>query len=207
MPTKQLHTTAAERKHIAPSGALTWDSPAQRNGLLKVWRRAVMTMFGEQPRCLRVAWALDHLFNVKTGYAFPTNGWLAEETSLKENKVQSALKELEDGCAIVRGWVTHSNGQKQRVIYPARAIIPTHRGTPTVGVGGDPQQVGVHNLRRRPRLPKTQMDYARLAAASRERGTATEPDLAPSPVASSVGCPSNGASFEVRGIPTTTRRH
>ena len=34
--------------------------------------RAVSMTFAQQPRCLRVAWALDHLFNAKTGYAYPT---------------------------------------------------------------------------------------------------------------------------------------
>jgi hypothetical protein len=153
-----------------PRGALTWDTPAQRNRVLRLWRRAVLIIFGEQPRCVRLAWVLADSFNAKKGYAFPTNGWLAEETSLKANKVQSALKDLEDGRAIVRGWVTHPSGQKQRVIYPARDIIPRHWGTPTVGVGGDPHQPGVHNLRRRTRLPKTELEQARRAAAIRENG-------------------------------------
>src|SRR5262245_8285655 len=51
-------------------GALTWTSSAERNRRLKVWRRGVFAIFGQQPRVIRVAWVLTDLFNVKRGYAF-----------------------------------------------------------------------------------------------------------------------------------------
>jgi hypothetical protein len=149
----------------APPGALTWETPAQRNKQLRLWGRAVRSVFGEQTRCLRVAWVLADLFNAKTGYAFPTNKCLAEETGIAENKVQEALRDLEQGRAIVRQTIRRDSGQKQRVIYPGRAILPT----PTVGVWGDPQQPGVQNLRRRTRLPRSELERARLAAMLRDQ--------------------------------------
>jgi hypothetical protein len=122
----------------APRGALKWRSAAERNRLLKDWRRAVCGTFGEQSRCLRVAWVLADSFNAKTGYAYPSNGWLANETHLAENKLRAALRTLELGNAIVRGWVHLPNGQTWRVIYPSAAMVPR----PTVGQGGSPSRWG-----------------------------------------------------------------
>src|SRR5262249_12813432 len=108
----------------APYGALTWGSAAERNKRLMPWRRAVSMTFAEQPRCLRVAWALDQLSHAKTGYASPPKKHLADVTGLPINKVQEALATLESDGAIM--WVTigRPNGQNQRVIYPANALIP-----------------------------------------------------------------------------------
>ena len=75
----------------APSGALTWGSAAERNRQLRLWRRAVFSIFGEQPRAIRVAWVLTDLFNVKKGYAFPSNYYLAEETKMAVNKLRATL--------------------------------------------------------------------------------------------------------------------
>jgi hypothetical protein len=146
----------------APPGALTWESAAQRNRLLKLWRQAVMATFGESSRCVRLAWALDHLFNAKTGYAYASNPYLADETHIPENKMREALRELELGRAIVRGSVVH-NGKQQRVIYPSAALLPR----PSLGQGGLPQQPGHLNLRRI-RLPKSQFEYAARAAQTRQ---------------------------------------
>jgi hypothetical protein len=157
----------------SPPGVLTWQSGAERNKLLRQWRRAIFAMFREQARALRLAWTLADLFNVKTGYAYPNNGWLAENTLIAETKVQATLAMLEEAGAIRRGWVSH-NGQKRRVIYPATGILRCLGGTPTVGVGGDPQPLGAHNLRRRPRMPRTQHEHARLAAGVQSNGTARE---------------------------------
>ena len=183
----------------APSGALTWGSAAERNKRLMPWRRAVSMTFAEQPRCLRVAWALDHLFNAKTGYAYPLNKHLADMTGLPINKVQDALLALQSDGAILR--ITRvSGGRRQRLIYPATALLPTpivgQAVTPTMGVGGHPQQMGVHNLIKRPRLPKSELERARLAAklwqerAASERGTV-------------VGCPSSEATGDGKGTRLT----
>ena len=91
--------------------------------------------FAEQPRCLRVAWALDLLFNAKSGYAYPLNKQLANMTGLPVNKLQEALLTLERDGAIVRMFLVQPNGRKQRVIYPATTLLPAEV-TPTVGVGG-----------------------------------------------------------------------
>jgi hypothetical protein len=148
----------------APPGALTWSSAAERNRQLAPWRRAVSITYAEQSRCLRIAWVLDHLFNAKTGYAYPSNNYLADETGIAQNKVREALGLLENGGAIIRANFNH-NGRQQRVIYPARALIPR----PAVGREGEPRQPGHHNLRsKRPRLPRTQLELAALAAQREE---------------------------------------
>ena len=121
-----------------PPHRLWWRSPAERNHKLVAWRGAVMVFFGEQSRLLRVAWALDGLFNVKTGYAHPSNTWLSKVTGISINKVQQALAELEDGGAIVRV-VKRSRSGTGRMIYPAATLV---MGTPRVGVGGPPAAGG-----------------------------------------------------------------
>ena len=145
----------------APYGALTWGSAAERNKRLMPWRRAVSMTFAERPRCLRVAWALDQLFNAKTGYAYPPNKYLADVTGLPINKVQEALATLESDGAIVRVTIVRPNGQNQRIIYPANALIPPPAVgvgvTPTVGVGGHPQRAGAYNLKRA-LLPKSELE-------------------------------------------------
>ena len=125
--------------YAAPSYALTWGSAGERNKRLMPWRRAVSMTFAEQPRCLRVAWALDHLFNAKTGYAYPLNKQLANMTGLPINKIQEALLALESDGAIVRRSIVRPNGQPQRVIYAATALLPNAEGggaTPLGGGGG-----------------------------------------------------------------------
>jgi hypothetical protein len=149
----------------APPGALTWRSAAERNRLLRLWRSAVLATFGNSSRCVRLAWVLSDSFNSKTGYAYASNPYLADETHIPENKMREALRALELGRAITRGWVTH-NGKRQRVIYPSAALLPR----PSLGHGGVPRQVGHLNLSRRPRLPKTELERARLAASLREDG-------------------------------------
>jgi hypothetical protein len=153
----------------APRGVLTWRSAVERNKLLNLWRLAVFAVFAEQPRCIRLAWVLANLFNIRTGYAYASNGWLAKNTLLQENKMRQALATLESAGAILRTSITHPSGQKQRVIYPATSILPR----PTVGQGGEPQQVGHQNLSKRSRLPKTQLEHARFAATIRQNREAT----------------------------------
>jgi hypothetical protein len=198
------HTTSTSSPALR--GVLTWDSPAQRNRLLDAWRQAVMRAFAEQPRCLRLAWALDHLFNAKTGFAFASNGHFASKTGLTPRNVQKALATLEADGAIVRAVTVHRGAQRWRVVYPGKAILAVGV-TSTVDVGGHVHQVDVHNLRRRPRLPKTQMDYARLVAEARERCTADALTSEPSPVAAEEGRPSNGVRLDIDAPPPSERRH
>jgi hypothetical protein len=128
--------------------ALTWESSAERNRRLRLWRRSVFAIFGEQARCVRLACVLMDLFNVKRGYAFATNPYLAEETSMAVNKVRATLSILESGGAIIRANVVNAaTGQTQRAIYPASAIIPRPilgqgRGVPFRGRGGSPGSRG-----------------------------------------------------------------
>jgi hypothetical protein len=81
---------------------LTWDTLAQRNKLLKLWRHGIFAMLGEQTRVVRLAWVLADLFNAKTGYAFPTNGWLAENTLIQRTRCKrrcSYSKKRARSCA------------------------------------------------------------------------------------------------------------
>ena len=159
---------------ITPPGALTWASPAERNRRLKVWRRAVFAVFGEQARCARLACVLMDLFNVKRGYAFPTNSYLAGETNMAVNKLRATLLILESGGAIIRAEVINAaTGQTQRVIYPASAIIPRPAlghggGAPPWGRGGEPQQPGHQNLRRIPRIQSSQFALAQADSTRRD---------------------------------------
>lgn len=181
---------------ITPPGALTWASPAERNRRLKVWRRAVFAVFGEQARCARLACVLMDLFNVKRGYAFPTNSYLAGETNMAVNKLRATLLILESGGAIIRAEVINAaTGQTQRVIYPASAIIPRPAlghggGAPPWGRGGEPQQPGHQNLRRIPRIQSSQFALAQADSTRRDernrhgkRVPSSAPDSAPEQVA------------------------
>jgi len=157
----------------APSGALTWTSTKDRNRVLKLWRHAVFAVFAEQPRAIRIASVLVDLFNVKKGYCFATNAYLAQETSIAANKLRATLLILEDGGAIIRANVTNpATGQVQRVIYPAAAIIPRpalgQGGSPTLGQRGEPQQPGHQNLRRIPRIQGSQIALAKAESARRD---------------------------------------
>jgi hypothetical protein len=192
----------------APSGALTWGSAAERNRLLRLWRRAVFSIFGEQPRAIRVAWVLTDLFNVKRGYAFASNPYLAEVTNMAVNKLRATLGILESGGAIIRAEVINpATGQTQRVIHPATAIIPRpalgHGGrSPTLGRRGEPQQPGHQNLRRIPRIQSSQIALAKAVSARRDErrrqdecGPASVPEPAHAPVATpQEGHPSSEAT-------------
>jgi len=161
----------------APSDTLTWASAAERNRLLKLWRHAVIVRFGERPRCIRLAWVLMDLFNVKSGYAFPTNYYLAEETNMWVSHVGETLLILESGGAIIRAEIANpAIGQPQRIIYPATAIIPRPAlgqggRSPTLGQRGEPQQPGHQNLRRIPRIQSSQIALAKADSERRDERT------------------------------------
>jgi hypothetical protein len=198
----------------APSGALTWGSAAERNKRLMPWRRAVSMTFAEQPRCLRVAWALDHLFNAKTGFCNASNPYLANVIGLPVNKVQEALATLESDGAIVRVVTLAPGRQRWRAIYPATALLPSlgspsprgvtgsppPRGVtgspPPRGVTGRPHLLGVQNLSKRTRFPKTELERARLAAKLRQEREASERGTV-------VGHPSSEATGDGKGTRLT----
>ena len=199
----------------APPGALTWASAAQRNLRLKLWRRAVFAIFGEQPRAIRLAWVLTDLFNVNRGYAFASNPYLAQETSMAVNKLRATLGILEGGGAIMRTNITNTaTGQSQRLIYPATGIVPRPalgqgEGAPTWGGGGEPRQPGHQNLRRIPRIQSSQIALAKADSTRRderkrhgERGTASA-SKAPAPLAvPGGGYPSSEATCNGEGSPS-----
>ena len=130
-------TGTSGQEIVSPPQTLSWRSATERNRKLRAWRRAIMTVFSEQTRVLRIAWALEGLFNVKTGYAYPSNSWLANETGVQENHVRAALLTMEQAGAITRHTIVY-NGHPQRIIYAASTIIPR----PIVGRGGSPSSRG-----------------------------------------------------------------
>jgi hypothetical protein len=146
----------------APPGALTWRSAAERNRQIAAWRRAVLTRFGQQTRALRVAWALESLFNVKRGYAFASNQYLADATGMAMRDVQKGLLALE-GEAIIR--VVNRGRTTTRAVWPRRMWLADD--TSTVDVSRHVHPVDVHNLRKLPRT--SQLAYARAANAQRDR--------------------------------------
>jgi hypothetical protein len=161
--------------------------------------------FAYQPRCLRVAWALDHLFNAKTGFCNASNPYLTNVTGLPENKLQEALATLESDGAIVRVVTVAPGCQRWRAIYPATALLPSlgsppPRGVtgspPRIGVTGHPHLLGVQNLSKRARFPKTEHERARLAAKLRQEREASERGTV-------VGCPSSEATGDGKGTRLT----
>lgn len=109
-----------------PENAVTWRTKGQRSHVLWPWREAVSRKFAERPRCLRLAWLLDHLFG-DYGFAFPTDAWVERKIGLPINKVQETLLALERGEAIIRASAIVDD-RAQRRIWPNSLIIP-----PTVG--------------------------------------------------------------------------
>jgi hypothetical protein len=145
--------------------ALVWRSGSHRNRLLRKWRHAIFMMFGNQPRCIRLAWVLHDLFNVDHVFAYPSDPYLAHATGLALNKLQATLMILDQGGAIIRVHVTEG-GKKQRRIYPSRSLIPPESG----GID-TPQTTGGQNLNIRARRKQslTQRELARLGAERKER--------------------------------------
>jgi hypothetical protein len=192
-------------------GVLTWRTPHERNKLLRPWRLAVSIAFAEQPRCLRIAWVLDGLFNVKTGFCNASNSYLSKVTGLPVSKVQEALARLESDGAICRvTTLPTTGGQRWRAIYPATFLLANLREgvTPTVGATGNPHQLGVQILRRKKaRLPKSALDQARLAAELRER---SDSERAAAEVHHDNGGhlqPNIQPTTEPVSVPATERRH
>jgi hypothetical protein len=151
----------------APPNVLSWRSAADRNRKLRAWRRTVSMAFGEQPRALRVAWALEQLFNTRTGYAYPSNTYLARETGIAVNRVQEALAVLEAGGAILRAVTVQPGRQRWRAIYPAATLLADWGSPPPAGVTGHPRRSGAQNLKRFP--PLSQLVHARAASAARDQ--------------------------------------
>jgi hypothetical protein len=168
------HAAASDTDSTAPRGVLPWRSPSERNKLLDAWRLAVFAMFAEQPRCIRLAWVLANLFNAGTDTPSPATAGSPKHPHRGEQAARGAGG-ARSGGAILRVWVPRPNNEKQRVIYPATGVLPRPVGH------GEAPAVGHQNLSKRPRLPKTQLEYARLAASTRcdgeaaPRGSASPP--------------------------------
>lgn len=163
--------------HEVPTGALQWSTNKDKSHALREWRRGISATFAEKARSIRVAWALEWLFQ-RSGYAYPTDSFLMRETGLPVAKVQAALHDLEKGGAIIRTHIIRSGSVTQRRIWPARKIaqpIPPTVGntyTPHIGSNHTPT-VGGHNTYRNRFRPSSTLVASRLDAerrAARERG-------------------------------------
>lgn len=105
-----------------PAKAVRWSKASDRARKLYTWRTAVGRHFAGSARVLRVAWTLEWMFNLHRGYAFPTDGRLAQELDIPILKVQQALLDLERAGGIVRASVVQSDGKKQRRIWPSTEL-------------------------------------------------------------------------------------
>jgi hypothetical protein len=155
-----LEDDTEQPAYSAPPGALTWRSALERKRVLRVWRRVVLTRFGERPRALRVAWVLEGLFNTKTGHAFPSNEYLRDETGMSVSDVQKGLHDL-DGEVIIR--VVERARNTKRTLWPKRVL-----DVAVVATSRDSHDVATHNMRRTTRTPRTQRAAAHAAAKLRE---------------------------------------
>lgn len=165
-----------------PLGALEWSDQKTKAHALRSWRRAVSRTFPESGRTLRVGWALEWFFSAQ-GFAYCSDAFLAAETGVAINKVQSALRDLEAAGAIIRRHAWVSSRECQRRIFPLTKIIETAAlSHPTVGVGGTPHNGtkphptvgGLKTYGRGESLP-SEMLAARRSAALRERFGNREP--------------------------------
>ncbi len=135
-----------------PTDALVWTSTRQKGDLRRRWRQAVMRRFANSSRVLKVAWTLLEL-SADKGYAFATDAHLAGETSVPLEKVERALKELQDAGCIIRVHVSR-NGRFQRRIFLAAKIIDltkeAHLADPAIPAtvaGQDTRHGGPSNTR------------------------------------------------------------
>src|SRR4029077_8619329 len=79
-----------------PTGALTWVTNRQRAKLIHEWRKGIFRAFANETRALRLAWALEYLFQWK-GYAYVSNSKLADETGIDcIRNVERGMKALAD---------------------------------------------------------------------------------------------------------------
>ncbi len=119
---------AARRNYIEPGrtplGILHWgrDDHKQRREVMSRWRRSVIATFLTEARPLRVAWALAD-YSASRGYAYVGNPRLGVELGMTPKKVDEAISALKSAGAIVVVWVQSANGDKERRIYPASAIL------------------------------------------------------------------------------------
>ena len=158
----------------ALDGALSWRGNRGRAKALRQWRTRVSKTFSARPRFLRVAWTLEWLFG-KDGYAFPTDGFLANELGMDVDHVQEALKDLERGNAIIRASV-FIDEKPQRRIWPSAALIPPATGgnhTPRQAVDIPPDARGQRsqegNRHKKPFLSSTVLQARRAAVINQRR--------------------------------------
>ncbi|CAM5374736.1 putative protein OS=Afipia felis OX=1035 GN=NCTC12722_02136 PE=4 SV=1 [Afipia felis] len=176
---------AAERRKrkFLPSGevpenAATWRSKKGKAKFCRDWRKAISRRFRENPRILRVAWALEWLFG-KECYAFPTDSFLSKELDLPIKNVQAALKVLEDGGAVIRASVFVSGTAQRRIwasmeivrsVFPivGNGVIPYEEPEiiPTMGRENTGTNTGSRGYSRG--LPR-ELEQARLSAEINER--------------------------------------
>ncbi len=173
-PRRRVRVLKAE--DCPPSKALVWTNPTEKTQALGSWRRAVIRLFGNFGRTLRIAWTISELAGQK-GYAFPSDSYLSQDVGIPVSKVQESLTLLERADAIYRVHV----GATRRIYLNKRiidvvALPPTAggRASPLLRGGTLPSEAGGQRNKERGtsvragRRPST-ADAARLAAEHRER--------------------------------------
>lgn len=163
--------------NAVPSGAITWQSPAERQRALNAWRHAVLHAFPRDARVIKVAWIIRDLMD--GGFCFASDRYISEQSGVPMNKVTVALGELEAAGAIIRGTVLKGR-ERVRRIFPASRIMPdpppVTGGPPTPRDGTNPPPVtgGQNNKGQRARTlptlgPRNALSGAALDAELRRR--------------------------------------
>ncbi len=114
-----------------PGGAVTWQSPAERQRLLNAWRQAVLLAFNRDARVIKVAWIIRDL--MEGGYCYASDRYISQQSGVPLNKVAVALADLERAGAIVRA-TTLKGRERERRIWAASRIMPD----PPPAAGGPP---------------------------------------------------------------------
>lgn len=134
----------------APPGTLSWSTAQERGKALSGWARAVShALPSNAGRALKLAWRLERLV-ARSGYAFPTDAYLAKETGIPPARVTDGLADLEKIGAIIRAHVKTGPGQTERRIWlcaevlkaPPRSPSPGDTHTPWTGKNRPPGSGG-----------------------------------------------------------------
>ena len=150
-----------------PGGAVTWQSPAERQRLLNAWRQAVLLAFNRDARVIKVAWIIRDL--MEGGYCYASDRYISQQSGVPLNKVAVALADLERAGAIVRA-TTLKGRERERRIWAASRIMPD----PPPAAGGQNNK-GQRARTHSPLGASTALSNAALDAELRRRREAGQP--------------------------------
>lgn len=116
--------TIVHRSHV-PDGALRWSGRAEKAERLMSWRRGILRHFRGKGTALGVAWELQGLFS-DDGFAYPSDGFLAEVVGVPRNRIQAVLAEMEKVGAIVRAHAIVGRKVERRIFPGAKVADEQH---------------------------------------------------------------------------------